>query len=272
MISQVVAPDLWLVDLERGLPTRLTSSETPEAGPVWSPDSRRLAFRSSRVESFALDLYWKDVDGTTEETPIAPKLTPGLPNDWSPDGKFILFTRGPDPNTGDIFTLSVEQKQVQPVLQTPFGESAARLSADGRWMAYVSNESGQNEVYVCPFTIADGKPSVGPKWRVSTAGGSCRVGGGGKELFYRSAAGDFMAVDVKAAGETIQTSLPRQLFPAIPGVHAWDVTADGQRFLISNPLRSTTAPVADPITVVLNWKRTLAATPRSRPLIPIPEL
>ena len=129
-------------------------------------------------------------------------------------------------------------------------------------MAYVSNESGQNEVYVRPFTIADGKPSVGPKWRVSTAGGVVpRWRRDGKELFYRSAAGDFMAVDVKAAGETIQTSLPRQLFPAIPGVHAWDVTADGQRFLISNPLRSTTAPVADPITVVLNWKRTLAATP-----------
>jgi serine/threonine protein kinase/Tol biopolymer transport system component len=258
MLSQVVAPDLWLVDLERGLPTRLTSTEAPDVAPVWSPDSRRLAFRSSRADNSAFDLYWKDVDGTAEETPIAPKLTPGQPNDWSPDGRFILFTRASDPNA-DIFALSVEQKQVQPVLQTPFAESAARLSADGRWMAYVSNESGQNEVYVRPFTIADGKPSVGPKWRVSTTGGVVpRWRRDGKELFYRTAAGDFMAVDVKAAGETIQTSLPRRLFPAIPGVHAWDVSADGQRFLISTPLRSTQAPVADPITVVLNWKSTLA--------------
>ena len=125
-------------------------------------------------------------------------------------------------------------------------------------MVYVSNESGQNEVYVRPFTIADGKPSVGAKWRVSTTGGFVpRWRKDGRELFYRSAAGDFMAVDVNAAGETIQTSLPRRLFPTIPGVHAWDVTADGQRFLISNPLRSTAAPVADPITVVLNWKSAL---------------
>jgi Tol biopolymer transport system component len=262
LISQVVAADLWLVDLERGLPTRLTSSEAGEASPVWSPDSRRLAFRSSRVQNAAFDLYWKDVDGTAEETPIAPKLTPGLPNDWSPDGNFILFTRAPDPNIVDIFALSVEQKQVQPVLQTPFAESAARLSADGRWMAYVSNESGQNEVYVRPFAIADGKPSVGPKWRVSTTGGVVpRWRRDGKELFYRSAAGDFMAVDVKTTGETIQTLMPRQLFPAIPGVHAWDVAADGQRFLISTPLRSTAAPVADPVTVVLNWKSTLATAP-----------
>ena len=153
-----------------------------------------------------------------------PKLTPGQPSDWSPDGRFILFTRAPDPTNIDIFALSVEQKQVHPILQTPFAESAARLSADGRWMVYVSNESGQNEVYVRPFTIADGKPSVGAKWRVSTTGGFVpRWRKDGRELFFRSAAGDFMAVDVNAAGETIQTSLPRRLFPTIPGVHAWDV-------------------------------------------------
>ena len=262
MISQVLAPDLWLVDLERGLPTRLTSSEAPDTAPVWSPDSRRLAFRSSLAGNSAFDLYWKDVNGTAEETPIAPKLTPGQPSDWSPDGRFILFTRAPDPSSVDIFALPVEQKLVQPILQTPFAESAARLSPDGRWMAYISNESGQNEVYVRPFTVAaDGKASVGAKWRVSTTGGVVpRWRRDGRELFYRSAAGDFMAVDVDAAGETIQTTLPRRLFPAIPGVHAWDVTADGQRFLISNPLRSTAAPVADPITVVLNWKSALTSS------------
>jgi eukaryotic-like serine/threonine-protein kinase len=260
MLSQVVAPDLWLVDLERGLPTRLTSSEAPDVSPVWSPDGRRLAFRSSRADNAAFDLYWKDVDGTAEETPIAPKLTPGIPNDWSADGRFILFTRAPDLNNVDLFALSLEQKVAHAILQTPFAESAARLSADGRWMAYVSNESGQNEVYVRRFAIgADGKPSAGPKWRVSTTGGVVpRWRRDGRELFYRSAAGDFMAVDVKVAGETVQTSLPHQLFPSIPGVHAWDVSADGQRFLISNPLRTTTAPSADPVTVVLNWKSALA--------------
>jgi hypothetical protein len=126
--------------------------------------------------------------------------------------------------------------------------------ADGS--AYVSNESGQNEVYVRPFTIADGKPSVGQVvCRRRTA--SCRVGGGMAELFYRSAGGDFMAVGVKVTGETIQTSCRASYSGdsrrARVGCHR-----DGQRFLISNPLRSTAAPVADPVTVVLNWKSTLA--------------
>ena len=264
MISQVLAPDLWLVEFERGLPTRLTFTEAAESAPVWSPDSRRLAFRSSRTGDEGL--FWKDIDDTGQETSITPKPTPGQPTDWSRDGRFILFTqlrsRSLDPNSLDLFALSVEQKLVQPLLQTPFAESGARLSADGRWMAYVSNESGQNEVYVRPFTVAaDGKPSVGPKWRVSTTGGFVpRWRKDGRELFFRSAAGDFMAVDVQAAGETIHTSLPRRLFPAIPGVHAWDVTVDGQRFLLSTPLRVTAAPVADPITVVLNWKSALTSS------------
>ena len=216
MLSQPVTPDLWLVEFERGLPTRLTFSEGGEAAPVWSPDSRRLAFRSSRTANFSFDLFWKDVDGTAEETSITPKLIQGTPNDWSPDGRFLLFTQGQAQNSNsDLFALSLEQKLVHPILQSPFAESAARLSADERWMAYVSNESGQNEVYVRPFTVAaDGTPSVGAKWRVSTTGGVVpRWRGDGRELFYRSAAGDFMAVDVKATGETVQTSLPRKLFP-----------------------------------------------------------
>ena len=86
-----------------------------------------------------------------------------------------------------------------------------------------------------------------PRWR-----------GDGKELFFRGTNGDFMAAEVTAAGNSVQTSLPRRLFTPNVGVHAWDVTSDGQRFLISTPLRTAAAPAADPITVVLNWKSALA--------------
>ncbi len=258
-VAQILNVDLWLVEFERGLVTRLTASQGSEAAPVWSPDSRRLVFRSSRTANFSFDLFWKEADGNAEATSVTPTPTLALPGDWSRDGRYILFTRARDAINSDILALSVDRRAADPLLETPFFESSPRLSADGRWMAYVSSESGQNEVYLRPFIVAaDGKPSVGAKWRVSTGGGAApHWRADGKELLFRSAAGDFLAVDVKATGETIQTSLPRRLFPTIAGVHAWDVTADGQRFLIATPLRSISAPASDPVTVVLNWKSTL---------------
>jgi Tol biopolymer transport system component len=259
MISQTVAPDLWLMEFERSLLTRFTASEGSEAGPVWSPDSGRLVFRSSNTSNFSFDLFWKNLDGIEDAGAVTPKPTLGTPTDWSRDGRFILFTRMTDPTNADVYALSVDRKHAEPLLQTPFSESSARLSFDGRWLAYVSNESGQNEVYVRPFMVsADGKPSMGPKWRVSTTGGVLpHWRADGKELIYRSLIGDFMSAEVNAGGDTMQTSLPKRLFSPNPGVHAWDVTADGQRFLISTPLRTVAAPAADPVTIVLNWKSTL---------------
>jgi len=159
-----------------------------------------------------------------------------------------------------VYALSVDRKSAEPLLRTSFLELNPRLSVDGRWLAYVSNESGQNEVYVRPFVVdTDGKPSLGAKWRASTSGGGApRWRSDGKELVYRDATGAFMAVDVRVAGASLETGLPRRLFSPAPSVHAWDMTADGQRFLIATPLRTTAVPQADPITVVLNWKSALA--------------
>ncbi len=248
--------DLWLVEFARGLATRLTSTPGNEAGPVWAPDSRRLVFRSSRTDNFAFDLFVKDVDGAEEQQPIASNPTSGTPTDWSRDGRTILLARGPDANASDLVAWSTDRKVAEPLLGTSFTEHTGRFSSDGRWLAYVSNESGDSEIYVRPFSIgADGKPAVGPKWRVSPNGGMTpRWRADGKELFFRAGNGDFMSVDVTIAGGSIQTTLPRRLFANIPSVHAWDVTADGQRFLISVVLSSPLSPAAvDPITVVLNW-------------------
>src|SRR6186997_3047048 len=96
-----------------------------------------------------------------------------MPSDWSRDRRFILFTRAFGPSNSDLFAYSVDRKIAEPILQTSFLESTARLSNDGRWLAYFSNESGENEVYLRRFTVAaDGKPSLGTKRRVSTSGGS----------------------------------------------------------------------------------------------------
>jgi eukaryotic-like serine/threonine-protein kinase len=258
-VVEAVATDLWLIEFDRNVLTRLTATAGSETGPVWSPNGRRLVFRSSRTANFSFDLFWKDLDGAEEMTSVTPTPTLGIPTDWSADGRFIFFMRSGDPYSSDVYALSVDRKSAEPLLRTSFLELNPRLSVDGRWLAYVSNESGQNEVYVRPFVVdTDGKPSLGAKWRASTSGGGApRWRSDGKELVYRDATGAFMAVDVRVAGASLETGLPRRLFSPAPSVHAWDMTADGQRFLIATPLRTTAVPQADPITVVLNWKSSL---------------
>ena len=257
--SAQFTPDLWIVEFARGLVSRLTFTDDGEAAPVWAPDSRRLAYRSGIAASLSFSLMVKDVDGTSDAAPPFGKPVAGVPNDWSSDGRFLLFTRGPDAGTLDLFALSIERKTEAALLQTPFSEGGARLSPDNRWIAYQSNESGQYEIYARPFVVgAEGTPSLGPKSRVSSSGGVVpRWRGDGREIIYRSLTGDFMAVDVKASGETIDISLPQRLFPNVAGVHAWDVTADAQRLLLSVPVSANGAVTTDPMTVILNWNSPL---------------
>jgi hypothetical protein len=258
--SPQITPDLWLVEFARGLTSRLTFSDDAEISPVWAPDSRRLVYRTGVRASQGFSLMVKDVDGTSDAVSPAEKPVAGVPNSWSNDGRFIFYTRGPDAGTLDLWVMSLEHKTERALLQTPFSEGGARLSPDNRWLAYQSNESGQSEIYVRPFLVAaDGTPSVGPKSRVSSNGGVVpRWRGDGREIIYRSLSGDFMAVSVKPAGDTIAISLPQPLFANVAGVHAWDVTADGQRLLLSVPTGNDAAIPADPITVILNWTSTLA--------------
>ncbi len=253
--SPQFTPDLWVVEFARGLVSRLTFTDDGEVAPLWAPDSRRLAYRTSVAANQAFSVMVKDVDGTTDAASPVGKSIPGIPTGWSSDGRFMLFTRGVDTGTLDLYALSIEQKTETPLLQTPFGEGSGRLSPDNRWMAYQSNESGQAEVYVRPFVVAaDGAPSVGPKTRVSSNGGVLpRWRRDGKEIIYRSLTGDFMAVDVKTTGDAIDISLPHRLFANVAGVRAWDITADAQRLLLSVPVGNSAALPAHPMTVILNW-------------------
>ncbi|HEX8031090.1 MAG TPA: protein kinase, partial [Vicinamibacterales bacterium] len=251
--------DLWVVEFERGLLSRLTFTDEGEIAPVWAPDSRRLAYRTGIGANASFTIMVKDVDGTAEAAPPVKKTFPGIPTSWSPDGRFILFTRGPDAGTFDLFALSLERDVDAELVKTPFGEGAARLSPDNRWMAYQSNESGQAEIYVRPFIVsADGTPTVGPKSRVSPSGGvGPRWRSDGKELLYRSLTGDFMAAALQTTGDSVAISLPRLLFANVAGVRGWDATPDAQRFLLSVPISGSGATPADPMTVILNWRSML---------------
>ena len=169
------------------------------------------------------------------------------PLDWSADGRFVIF-RAPDPKTGDdLWMLPMEgDRTPRPLVQTPAGETRAQLSADRRWLAYESDESGVAQVYVQSF------PPSGAKWQVSSDGGSQpRWRGDGRELFYLSADHKLMAVDVKP-GSTFEIGTHKELFLVnVFGVDRNDyaVTADGERFLINSVVEQT----GTAITVVTNW-------------------
>lgn len=142
------------------------------------------------------------------------------------------------------------------MLESSFDEGEGRFSPDGRWIAYTSDESGRDEIYLRPF-VAGETPSVGPKWLVSNSGsvpGGARWRRDGKELFYRHRNGALMAADVSFEGERVRTGLPRQLFPLSLAATQWDVASDGQRFLVAVPVDPSSA---DPVTIVLNWPRML---------------
>jgi len=251
--------DLWIWDFGRQALKQLTIEQgNRKSFSVWTRDSHDVVYASNGGGG-PLNLWSRAADGSGNAERLTNTSDVEVPTAMSPDGGVLLQQRT---KTGSLrlfhITMDAEHRRTPVGAAQAPNEAMASVSPDGLWLSYTADGTAREEVYVRPFPGT--ATTVGQ--RVSTTGGVVpRWRRDGKELFYRNAAGDFMAVDVKATGETIQTSAPRQLFPAIPGVHAWDVTADGQRFLISTPLRTTAAPVADPVTVVLNWKSRLAAAP-----------
>ena len=243
------ASDLWLLDVERGVPTRVTFRPGRSAAGIWSPDGNTIAFESDNQT-----MYTKSADGTGKELLIGEGIN-NRPLDWSRDGKFIIYEATGGATGYDLWLLPLEgDHKPVPYLQTPFNEGDAQFSPDGRWMAYASNESGQPQVYV------QGIPASGAKWQISPAGGvQPRWRRDGKELFYISADQKLMAVPVKP-GPGFDAGAPQALFEVDPlyspllGSFAYQPAADGQRFLVLEVVGGSTAP---PMNVVLNWQATL---------------
>jgi eukaryotic-like serine/threonine-protein kinase len=239
---------VWLYDLSRETLTRFTFEGTTNANSVWTPDGKRIAFQSNKEG--APNLFWQLADGSGGLERLITSEYNNFPMSWSPDGQLLAFVEV-NPTTGyDIWVLRLGDRKAQPFLRTPFNESAPRFSPDGRWLAYISNESGRWEVYVQPY------PGPGGKWQISTEGGTEPVWNrNGRELFYRSGE-KMMALDI-ATQPSFAAGKPRVLFegrynPA-PGTGAnYDVSPDGQRFLMIKPRESAEAAPTQ-INVVLNW-------------------
>jgi Tol biopolymer transport system component len=241
--------DVWLIDLATGKPTRFTFDPGQDLFPVWSPDGSRVVFASDRQG--ARTIYQKMSSGAGEELLLLKTDANTYPVDWSADGRFLLYIVN-DPKTKvDVWVLpmSGDQKPFS-VLHSDASERAARFSPDGRWIAYVSDASGINQVYVKAF------PDSGGQWQVSTNGGyHLAWRHDGKELFYVSSDKKMMAVEVKGEGANFDASAPKPLFDLrIPAFNAasaqFAVSKDGQKFLVPSMVEEITSV---PIAVVSNW-------------------
>jgi Tol biopolymer transport system component/predicted Ser/Thr protein kinase len=258
--------DVWVTDLSTQTRTRLTFGPGADAQPTWSPDGQSIAW--VEVRDRVASIYRKLANGAGNDELLYrfPQGSSGgiILSDWSSNGFLVIA------HAGDIFALPVgpdsdATRQPIPIVQTPAREFGPDLSPDGRWLVYISDESGRQELFVKPFAPqanADRAAQVTGKWMVSDDGtlGLARWRGDSKELFFTDAEGALMAVDVDASdARAFQAGPPRRLFqlprPFVaqtpsPGTLA-DIRHDGQRVLLAMPSEESTRPE---LSVILNWK------------------
>jgi len=247
--------DIWLIDLQRGVPTRFTFDAASDVFPVWSPDGNQIVFGSPRGTGPSIFLKATN-RGTDEESILSAEIGKGQASyDWSPDGRYVLYMSLGNRGGTDLWTLDIKERKAAPFLATPFNESQPQFSPDGRRVAYTSDESGHYEVYVRSFTGS-------ARFQVSAGGGGQpRWRGDGKELYYLTVQGKMMVVAVKGAGDNFEYETPKALFEAralagAPGSgpqgYFYDVTRDGQRFLAIEH-----GDTEETLTLVTNWQSRL---------------
>jgi Tol biopolymer transport system component len=246
--------DLWIHDIDRDIRTRLTSERGHEYFGVWSPDARRLAFSTDEE---ARGIRQKSLFGSGKVEMLKVDPPPGSsgwePTSFSADGRHLAFHQfGPDTNL-DIWVMPLEGERIPfPFVQTSFAEGSGTFSPDGRWMAYVSDESGGWEVYVTPF------PGPGGKWRISSNGGLNPLWRrDGKEILFQDSSSRIVAVEVAANRDRFEVGTAKALFEAAPcappgtgGVVTFAATPDAQHFLV---ITRTVLERPGSLTLMVNW-------------------
>jgi len=243
------ALDVWLYGADGTGASKFAFGSTNQGTPTWSPDGKRIAFASDRkARGGKPDVWVKSVEGGTEEL-LLENADNNIPLDWSRDGRFLAMQTLPAQGQR-VFQLAVLELATQKITVLPVGGingvADARFSPDGRYLAYDSDESGRYEVYVQAY------PVPGGKWQVSSAGGYLpRFRGDGKELFYLSLDNKIMAVPVEESS-VFRAGAPVPLFAVHPvsNGNAYDVSADGKRFLVNSRPADQGSP---PLSLLVNW-------------------
>ena len=253
--------DIWVYDWQRDTLTRLTFVGDVNVNPVWTPDGQRIAY-SMREKDSTTNIYWKRADGAGEAQRLTQSKAIQYPTSWSPDGKILAFFQNdPASTTGwDLYTLSMEGdektgwKPGEPkaFLSTPAVEVYPEFSSDGRWLAYMSRESGSMEVYVRPF------PGPGGKWQISSGGGSYPTWSHtSKQLFYRTQDQKIMAVNYSAVGDSFQASKPvlwsDTQFTNRGSTVNYALHPDGKRFAVLKAPGGSTEQQVNKVVLVLNF-------------------
>jgi Tol biopolymer transport system component len=243
--------DIWIYDAATGVATRFALGSPRDESPVWSPEGDRIAFAAyRRGRGLKTTLLVKPINGAGEEV-LLESSDETWPDDWSSDGRLVSFgaLRAEGKRNIELWTLNTDgQRRAVPFATDAPSQVDSRFSPDGHWIAYVSDESGSGtpEVFVRPF------PGPGGRWQVSTVGGRGPMWRrDGKELFYLSADNKMMAVSVRL-GPTFQAGSPTALFSVRPppGRLGYDVSADGQRFLVNTATGDESSP---PLTLIADW-------------------
>jgi len=246
LLSMGVGQGLWIFDLARNAATRLGDGVYP----LWSPDGNQIAFESYNC----LTLFLRNIDGPVRDRVLVNDNERKVLNDWSRAGNYLVYTTLNPTTKLDLVLLPMSgDKKPTPLLHTPFNESQGRISPDGHWIAYVSDESGSNEVYLQQF------PSLGEKRIVSVSGGVEPIWRrDGKELFYLSPDRAIVSVPFQPTAPPV-IGRPKPLFRAPINTSGtfghYAVTSDGQRFMVSVEEEQS---YLSPITVMVNWIEGLA--------------
>jgi eukaryotic-like serine/threonine-protein kinase len=235
--------ELWVHDLARGNRTRLNASAS-SSHPLWTPDGDWVSFGSSAGGPW--NIFRQRADGSGELDQLVSSENDQIPYSWSPDGRVLAYTEVNPTTRSDIWLLSEADRQVKPILRSAFNEGQPAISPDGKWLAYVSDESGKSEVYVTSY------PAIHGRNPISVDGGEEPIWSrNSNELYYRNGQ-RWMAVTTSTR-QGFEASRPRVLFEGnylnVSGL-SYDVTADGQRFML---IRGLDAPAVREIHVVLNW-------------------
>jgi eukaryotic-like serine/threonine-protein kinase len=256
VFGEVQGAHVWIAEVSRGIFTQLDTGDASASAPAVSPNGF-VAF-SSTMNGAVGDIYWTPGNGIGSPEPLLLKSpTVKHPNNFSPDGKFLVYDDHIPPQ--DLYVLPIaappgggERKPI-PFVATKADETFGQFSPDGKWIAYSSDETGRREVYVQGFAPDKIPATAVGKWTISTAGGDKpRWSADGKELFYIALDRKMMAVPVKLT-PTFEPGVPVSLFETnVTAFNPYDVSPDG-RFLL-NTLSGSAAPTASPVTIVLNWQ------------------